>query len=186
MTRAAFYTTVSLIFLTTAGLPACAQQDEAKALIAECENPAPKALDSCIERARVQDETNPSPELQLLVAQLLQREATLGEEQNRATAPPLDLGPPDQPYAGSGAYDGGAPPMPDPDVAGDEGSSPPDMNGPDEAPPDSQSAPEDMAPPDTQNAPDDMAPPDSQPTPDDRNGEYTEPPPPPDGSHPHG
>jgi hypothetical protein len=185
MTRAAFYTTVSLIFLTTAGLPACAQQDESKALIAECSNPPPKALDSCIERARVQEETNPTPEMQSLVAQLLQLEATLDDERHEADAPPRDMGPPDRPYAGDGADDGAAPPLPDADIASDEGSSAPDMNDADQAPPDSQGAPGDMGPPDSQDAPDDMTPPDSQPPPDDRNGEYTEPPPQSDGSHPH-
>ncbi len=184
MTRAAFYSTVSLIFLTTAGLPACAQQEESKALIAECANPPLQALDSCIERARVQEETNPTPEMQSLVAQLLQREAMLDEQQHHE-APLQDLGPPDRPYAGAGADDGAAPPLPDADVTSDEGSSAPDMNDADQAPPDSQPAPGDSAPPDLQNAPMDMTPPDSQPPPDDRNGEYTEPPPPPDGSHPH-
>jgi hypothetical protein len=152
MTRIAFLGSASLIFLSCAALPACGQQDETRAILAQCSDPAPRDLDSCLERARVQEETDPTPELQALVGKLIQAQV-------RASEPP----PPD-PYAdpnhppgdqGVSSYDVSPPDPPPSDDLGplQPYQPPPDTNTQDESPPDAQTSPGDMTPPDPNSAP---------------------------------
>ncbi len=72
-------TYVSLLLVLSAITPqtASAAEDNASAVLADCTMPdlPAAAVDSCLERVRVVDETNPSPQLQSLEAQLEQREA---------------------------------------------------------------------------------------------------------------
>ncbi len=153
MTRIAFLGSASLIILSCAALPACGQQDETQAVLTQCSDPSPRDLDTCLERARVAEETNPTPELQALVGKLIQEQARASEP----PPPPPDSGPdPDHPVDDKGvsSYDV-APPEPPP--SGDLGplepyQPPPDANQIDQTPPDSQNAPADMGPPDP-NAP---------------------------------
>ncbi len=153
MTRLAFLGSASLIFLSCAALPACGQQDETQAVLAQCSDPAPAAVDSCLERARVLEETNPTPEMQALVGKLIQIQVRASE------APPAQSGPvgdTDHPPDDNGVSSYDVAP-PDPPPSSDLGplepyQAPPDVRSQDEAPPDTQSAPADMAPPDA-NAP---------------------------------
>jgi hypothetical protein len=51
--------------------PALAQQDNPDTIVADCSGQIPQEkVDSCLERARVADETDPSPQMQSLEAQL--------------------------------------------------------------------------------------------------------------------
>jgi len=66
-----------LLFLCVAGAPAAgAADDSAAAVVADCGSAdlPDSQLDSCLERVRVLDETDPSAQLQSLEAQLEQRE----------------------------------------------------------------------------------------------------------------
>jgi hypothetical protein len=149
MTRIAFLGSASLIFLSCAALPACGQQDETQAVLAQCQDPAPRDVDSCLERARVLDETSPSPQVQGLIARLIQFQARASEP-----PPPPDLGhPPDD--QGVSSYDVSPPaPPPSSDLGPLEPyQPPPDPRQLDETPPDAQSAPADMGPPDSNGPP---------------------------------
>ncbi|MGH6876611.1 MAG: hypothetical protein ACREHV_04440 [Rhizomicrobium sp.] len=68
---------VALLLLGAASPAALAQDDDATTVMADCGAPdlSGSALDSCLERVRVLDETDPSPRLQSLEARLEQREA---------------------------------------------------------------------------------------------------------------
>jgi hypothetical protein len=142
MTRIAFLGSASLIILSCAALPACGQQDEAQAVLTQCSDPLPRDVDSCLERARVLDETDPSKEVQALISRLIQMQA-------RASEP---LPPPDSVDPNHPPYDV-TPPTPPPsnDLGPLEPYQPPPAPQ-DETPPDTQIAPADMAPPDP-NAP---------------------------------
>lgn len=151
MTRLAILGSVSLVVLGCVVLPACGQQDEARALLAQCNDPLPRDLDSCVARVHAMDETNPSPELQSLMARLIVRQARISE-------PPPDQGydpdhPPDD--EGVSSYDV-APPDPPPST--DLGplqpyAPPPYATSQDEAPPDTQGDPSDAGPPPDANVP---------------------------------
>jgi hypothetical protein len=152
MTRIAFLGSASLIFLSCAALPACGQQDETQAVLAQCSDPAPGDIDSCLERARVLDETSPSPEVQALIGRLIQRQARASEP---PPPPPPGAAPdPDHPVDDKGvsSYDVSPPtPPPSSDLGPLEPYQPPPQQQ-DETPPDTQTAPADMGPPDP-NAP---------------------------------
>ncbi len=162
MTRIAFLGSASLIFLSCAALPACGQQDETQAVLTQCSDPAPRDIDACLERARVLEETSPTPEMQALVGKLIQLQVRASEP----PPPPSNTvdpnhSPDDQ---GVSSYDV-APPAPPP--SNDLGplepyQAPPDARQQDDTPPDPQTAPADMAPPDP-NAP--PADPNAQPLP---------------------
>jgi hypothetical protein len=152
MRRAAFLGSASLIFVSCAALPACGQQDETQAVLTQCSNPAPRDVDSCLERARVLDETNPTKEVQALVAQLIQRQV----RQPGQTPPdgqPDDDHPPDD--AGVSSYDT-TPPTPPPAEELQPlqpYQQPPDANAQSDAPPDMQGNPDDAGPPPDQGPP---------------------------------
>jgi hypothetical protein len=151
MTRIAFLGSASLIFLACAALPACGQQDETQAILAQCSDPAPHDLDSCLERARVQEETNPTPELQALVGKLIQAQVRASEK-----PPPTDTVDPNHPPDDQGVSSYDVAP-PDPPPSSDLGplqpyQPPPDTSSEDESPPGAQDSPADMTPPDP-NAP---------------------------------
>lgn len=157
MARLAVMGSIALISLACATLPACGQQDETQRILTECSDPPPNAVDSCLERARVQDETDPSPEMQKLVANLIRQQV---EARNR----PQDLTPlPPMPSDGSDPNGYDAPPTPPPSSDLDGGSTydaPPDASSQDDAPPAEQGDPADA---DQGNA--DQPPPDSGATP---------------------
>lgn len=135
MTRLAILGSVCLVSLACATLPACGQQDETQRILAQCGNPAPNQIDSCIEQARVQQETDPSSQLKNLIASLLKREADARNQ-------PQSLQPSLPPADDTGAYDTPPTPPPSPDL--DSGSTyepPPDMPPQDAAPPVEQGNP---------------------------------------------
>jgi hypothetical protein len=153
MTRAAFLGSVSLIFLSCAALPACGQQDETRAVLAQCSDPAPRDIDSCLRRARALDETDPTPEIQALMGQLIQRQIRASEP----PPPPPETFDPDHPPDDKGVSSYDVAP-PDPPPSSDLGplqpyQSPPDTNSQDDAPPDAQGNPADAGPPPDANAP---------------------------------
>jgi len=138
MARLAVVGSIALISLACATLPACGQQDETQRILAQCSDPPPNAVDSCLEQARVQEETDPSPELQKLVADLIKRQV---EARNQ----PRDLAPePPMPTDGSDPNGYDAPPVPPPSSDLDSGSAY-------DPPPDSQ--PQEIAPPVEQGSP---------------------------------
>jgi len=154
MTRAAFLGSISLTFLACATLPACGQQDETQAVLAQCSDPAPRDIDTCLERARVQDETDPSPEIHALVGHLIQRqvkasEATHAPDQSDSSTPP----PPDD--QGVSSYDASPPTPPPPSdaVPLEPYQPPPPDNARQDAPPDAQGDPSDAEPPDADGPP---------------------------------
>jgi len=135
MTRLAILGSVCLVSLACATLPACGQQDETQRILAQCSNPAPNQIDSCIEQARVQQEADPSPQLKDLIASLIKREADARNQ-------PQSLQP-SSPE--SDAYDPPQTPPPSPDL--DNGNAyepPPDMAPQDVAPPPAQGNPADV------------------------------------------
>jgi hypothetical protein len=151
MTRIAFLGSASLIVLSCAALPACGQQDETQAVLAQCSDPAPNDLDSCLERARVLDETSPSPEVQALIGRLIQIQARA----NEPPPPPGAVPDPDHPADDKGVSSYDISP-PTPPTANDLGPLEPYQPPPqqqDETPPDAQTAPADMAPPDPNTPP---------------------------------
>jgi hypothetical protein len=91
-----FRVSIALFPICVLSLGASAQAagpDSADAVLADCGGAAlPRsAVDSCLERARILDETNPSPQLQSLEAQLSR------QAEGRAPAPPAERdGPPPQ------------------------------------------------------------------------------------------
>jgi hypothetical protein len=131
MARLAYLGSMALVTLACATLPACGQQDDTQRIIAQCNNPPPDQIDSCLEQARVQEETDPSPEAQKLVANLIKLQV-------EARNAPRDLEPPPPPLPDDGSDPNAfeSPPAPPPPDA--EGGSY-------EAPP--VSAPQDIAPP---------------------------------------
>jgi hypothetical protein len=151
MARLAYLGSIALVALACATLPACGQQDETQRILAQCSDPPPDQIDSCLEQARVQEETDPSPDMQKLVASLIKRQV-------EARNAPQDLHPlPPPPDDGSdpNAYE--APPAPPPpsDMDDDSGSyvAPPDAAPQETAPPAMQGDPaaagdqEDNSPP---------------------------------------
>jgi hypothetical protein len=149
MTRIAFLGSASLIFLSCAALPACGQQDETQAVLAQCGDPTPHDVDSCLERARVLEETDPTPQMQALVGKLIQIQVRASDAQ---PPPSGAVGDADHPSDDNGvsSYDVAPPdPPPSSDLAPLEPyQPPPDERSQDETPPDTQSPPTDMGPPD--------------------------------------
>jgi hypothetical protein len=118
-------------------LPACGQQDDTQRILAQCGNPAPNQIDSCIEQARVQQEADPSPEMKALIASLVRREAD-ARNQPQSLQPSV---PSDASDAGN-TYD--APPTPPPEPGGsanadqsddDTGQPPPQQQDNEQNPP---------------------------------------------------
>ncbi|HEY2034539.1 MAG TPA: hypothetical protein VGH02_12710 [Rhizomicrobium sp.] len=137
MARLAVLGSIALVSLACATLPACGQQDESRRILAQCSDPPPNQVDSCLEQARVQEETDPSPEMQALVATLIKRQV---EARNQ----PQDLMPlPPMPSDGSDPNGYDAPPTPPPSSDLDNGGT--DSGGTYAAPPDAP--PQDVAPP---------------------------------------
>ncbi len=154
MTRHAIFLFVAAAVLGFS-MPAIAQDDDTQAIIDQCSNPLPDAVDACLERARVAEETRPDKDLQQLVAHLIELEA-------RAPTPPQDGNSPAT--SGVASDDNAAPAI---DTAEPQAPEPDNSKSPD-APPDEQAAPPDMS------APDNIAPKSSP--------ADTEPPAPPAGS----
>lgn len=102
MARLAYLGPMAMAALVYAVLPACGQQDDTQRIVAQCSNPPPDRIDSCLEQARVQEETDPSPEMQKLVATLIKLQV---ETRNA----PRDLEPPPPSDADSDSYE--APPV---------------------------------------------------------------------------
>jgi hypothetical protein len=86
MTRFAYLTSAAILLLGLAGSPAAAQNAMGPNVMAPDANPASalsddcdmasledSKVDSCLERARVQEETTPSPDIELLTSKLEQR-----------------------------------------------------------------------------------------------------------------
>ena len=113
MSRLAVVSSIALIPLACATLPACGQQSETQRILAQCSDPPQDQIDSCLEQARVQEETDPSPEMQKLIANLINRQV---EARNQ----PRDLTP--QPMSSDGSdpngYDASPTPPPSPDLDG--------------------------------------------------------------------
>jgi len=198
MKRTAFWSSLSVLLLGAATLPACAQQDSFDSVMADCSGTIPaRAVNACLERVRALDETSPSPQLQSLEAQLSRRAELMQERRGDGAAqqgyaqsnPPPGYGNPQ-----GGGYQG-------PDYGSDNqgppasGYGPPDQGPPvdtganDPGPPpgydQNQDTSRDEQPPtDEQSGPDDQPPPydttgpDDQPVPTDGPGPgYDEPPP---------
>ena len=186
MRRLAFWSSLIALLFTAAALPACAQQDSLDSVMADCGGAIPPRLvDSCLERVRVLDETNPSPQLQSLEAQLSRRTDRIrtdeGAPQAYGNAGPDNQAPP----PGYGSNDQAPPPQggdlgaPPQGFDQDHGASPDDQR-----PPDENTGPDDQPPPDESTGPgDDGGPPDMSngPTSD---GPPADNPPPPDDSSP--
>jgi len=135
MPRLAFLGSAALIALACAVLPACGQQqDETQKIIARCSDPPPDQVDSCLEQVRVQQETDPSPDLDPLMAQLIKRQV---EARN-----PPDAAPPPPPEDNGAGNDNVTPP-PSPDLTDGGADQPPALSPQDEAPPDQQGNPAD-------------------------------------------
>ena len=138
MARLAYLGSMALVALACATLPACGQQDETQRILSECSDPAPDKIDSCLEQARVQEETDPSPDLQSLVVRLIKRQV-------EARNAPQDLHPlPPPPDDGSDPNGYDTPPAPPPPTEMDN-------SGSYESPPDT--APQETAPPAVQGDP---------------------------------
>lgn len=75
--------TAMVVVALSGGARAADSDDDLKVLVAECGGPNVKAddIDSCLERARVLGEDNPSPQLQSLTAKL-ERIAERGDDDN--------------------------------------------------------------------------------------------------------
>jgi hypothetical protein len=161
--------------------------DTAQAVLADCDRPdlPDSAVDSCLERARVMDETSPSPEMHTLVATLSRR--PYGQAPGYGTA---QEGPPPQPYEQTSADeppsgDYGTDDQPLPDMSDDTGPPDDDATAPDmdqdmasgDEPPGDDAMPDDQPPSDQEMSPDDNdpGPPDMSGPPDSDSG----PPPPP-------
>jgi len=140
MARLAYLGSMALVALACATLPACGQQDDTQRIVSQCSDPPPDQIDTCLEQARVQEETDPSPEMQKLVASLIKRQV-----EARNAPRDLEPPPPPPPYDGSdpNAFEApAAPPPPDAD------------GGSYEAPP--VEAPQEIAPPPLQGNPADQ------------------------------
>jgi hypothetical protein len=146
----------------------------------------PRDLDVCLERARVQEETDPSPEVQSLLASLIQRQARM-TDLSRHRAIWQDGPPPPDNDRGVSSYDtGSSVPPTSPDLLGNEPDGsvgpddlappPPQQEGGDpyEAPPDS--AQQDATPPDLQGNPSDTGPDDDGSRPANQHDHATHPP----------
>lgn len=207
MRRLAFWSSLSALLLSA--MPACAQQDSLDSVMADCGGRIPPRLvDSCLERVRVLDETNPSPQLQALEAQLSSRAerdrrdvgggqqgygqngppAGYGGDSNQGP-PPAGYGPGDQaPPAGYGSDDQGPPPGSDQDQGASPYEQPPpgDQSAPDEqGAPDDSTGQDDQPPPDMSTGPgDDGGPPDMSNGPS-SDGPPADDTPPPDDTSPH-
>lgn len=162
--------------------------DTAQAVLADCDRPdlPDSAVDSCLERARVMDETSPSPEMHTLVATLSRRPD--GQSPGYGMA---QEGPPPQPYEQTSSDepptgDYGTDDQPPPDMSDDTGPPDDDATAPDmdqdmasgdEPPGDNDAMPDDQPPSDQEMSPDDNdpGPPDMSGPPDSDSG----PPPPP-------
>lgn len=135
-------------FLLASAAPAyaAAGDDTVAEVMRDCGgNSLPRDLvSSCLERARVLDQSDPSPQLESLEAKL--------EQQVRRS--PSDV----------------ASPLPPPnDQMGDDDRGPPQQGyGPDNGQPDDEMGPDDQGPPDEDSGPDDQGPPDQGYGPDDR------------------
>lgn len=159
MARLAYLGSMALVALACVPLPACGQQDDAQRIMSQCSDPAPDKIDSCLEQARVQEETDPSPEMQKLVANLIKLQV-------EARNAPRDLEPPPPPPPDDGsdpnAFEAPLAPPP-PDADGGSYAEPPVSTPQEIAPPAIQGNPadadddEDTSPPqaggDPQNPP---------------------------------
>jgi hypothetical protein len=84
---------LALLLSAVAAPPAFAAEDQASAVVADCgaADLPDSQVDTCLERARVLDETDPSPQLQSLEAQLEQRatgKRTASREPRALQSPP--------------------------------------------------------------------------------------------------
>jgi hypothetical protein len=196
MRRVALLSSLGLVILGT--LPACAQQDTYESVMADCGGHIPgRMVDSCLERARVLNETLPSPQTQQLVADLSARAQHMRDRHDDQGGQQGYGGPNGQGYGPPPAQDGygpppgqgyGPPPGYDSQGQGDNGPNdqapPPDRGRYDyQGPPPSAGPPDQMgpppgydqdrgaspgdAPPDQSGAADDTPPPDYSNAPDD-------------------
>ena len=146
MTRAAWIGTFTLILLACGALPACSQEDANAKIVSDCSDAVPQAVDSCLERARVAEETDPTPEMQALVAKLIQRQVEMSENKQ----PQIVEAPPEDDH-GVSSYDV-APsiPPPSPDLLGNTPAAsqqPQDYVPPGPSQPGSEVTRMDMTPP---------------------------------------
>ncbi|MGH6872172.1 MAG: hypothetical protein ACREHE_11760 [Rhizomicrobium sp.] len=110
-------------------LPACAQPDSYDAIMADCGGPIPaRMVNTCLDRARALDRTNPSTQLRQLEDQLAARSEDIRERQQQQGAQPNG-------YPQNGYDQNGYPQGPGGDTrAGppdypDQGAPPPDNYG---------------------------------------------------------
>jgi hypothetical protein len=141
---------LTAVLLASAGPAVAASGDDTPAeVMRDCGGDSlPRdEVSSCLERARVLDQSNPSPQLQSLEARL--------EQRVKASPEDADTPPPPARYDQMGADDD-RPPPPDEDSGN---GSPDDEMGPnDQPPPDEDTGPDDQGPPDENSGPDNQPP----------------------------
>jgi hypothetical protein len=176
MRRLAFWSSLSVLMVSAAALPACAQQDNFDSVMADCGGRIPaRVVDSCLERVRVLDETNPSPQLQSLEAQLSRRAENIrlrrddGGPQSYGNGPP----PPGYDQSSQAPPPGYGPGDQQPPTGSDDQPPSPDNNAGEPPPPpgydrDQGVSPDEQPPPNDQNGADDQPPPDDNTGPDDQ------------------
>lgn len=90
--RMAWQSLLAILVLSgpTSRALAAAHDNDVAQLMSECGAPdlADTAVDSCLERVRVVDETNPSPQLQSLEARLDERKSGIHSRTSRTQPPP--------------------------------------------------------------------------------------------------
>jgi hypothetical protein len=159
MSRLGFAGSLTALLLASAMPAAAAPADDTAAeVLRDCGgNSLPRdQVSSCLERARIVDQSNPSPAIQSLEAKLEQRVRAETDE-GVAPAPPLgnQAGNDDRDSQDQG-YDPDDNGPPDEDLGpGDHGQSDEDMSPDDQGPPDEDSGPDDQGPPDQDMGPDD-------------------------------
>lgn len=131
MPRLTVLGSVSLVALACATLPACGRQDAEQSLLAQCSDPPPNRIDSCIAQVRARQETDTSPQLESLMARLIKYQI-----EAQSPPPPAE---PQPPMPDDGSDPNGFEALPTPPASSDMDS------GTYEAPPDA--APQDVAPP---------------------------------------
>lgn len=171
MARSLYAFSVATALLAAACGPALAQDDDTTAsILRDCGGTlSGRTLDSCLERARVADQTDPSPDIAALLARLEQQAKAEDGTPSASSPPPRNPPPyaaPDDEEPGYGPPDNGPPDQGPPPYDDDEYGPPPPDNGPGAGPYDQdqpEAAPDDDYP---RASPDDGPDDEGQPPPD--------------------